>query len=92
MDNHCVMCGAYLADTSRMVCPKCEKPKTAELKPCPFCGGKEIDVCKEGRLFGKSAYARTYIFLRCRKCYARTGVYGTKPKAIAVWNRRSGNG
>lgn len=29
MDSHCVMCGAYLADTSRMVCEKCEKPKTA---------------------------------------------------------------
>lgn len=25
MDNHCVMCGAYLADTGRMVCEKCEK-------------------------------------------------------------------
>ena len=35
MDNHCVMCGSYLADTGRMVCEKCEKPKT-ELKPCPL--------------------------------------------------------
>ena len=26
MDNHCVICGAYLADTGRMVCHKCEKP------------------------------------------------------------------
>lgn len=26
MDSHCVMCGSYLADTSRMVCEKCEKP------------------------------------------------------------------
>ena len=24
MDNHCVVCGAYLADTGRMVCEKCE--------------------------------------------------------------------
>ena len=30
MDNHCVMCGAYLADTGRMVCEKCEKPKEGE--------------------------------------------------------------
>lgn len=64
----------------------------AELKPCPFCGGETIDVCEEGKLFGKSAYARTYIFVRCRKCYARTGVYGTKPKAIEVWNRRAEDG
>ena len=26
MDSHCVSCGEYLADTSRMICPKCEKP------------------------------------------------------------------
>ena len=26
MDNHCAICGAYLADTGRMVCPNCEKP------------------------------------------------------------------
>lgn len=61
----------------------------ADLKPCPFCGGAEIDVCKEGQPFGKSAYSRTYVFVRCRKCYARTGIYGTKPKAIEAWNRRT---
>ena len=32
MDNHCVMCGAYLADTGRMVCPECEKPKKENKK------------------------------------------------------------
>lgn len=39
MDNHCVMCGAYLADTSRMVCEKCEKgePKMENKKPCLNC-------------------------------------------------------
>lgn len=31
MDSHCVMCGEYLADTSRMVCEKCERPKKIEL-------------------------------------------------------------
>jgi len=25
MDNHCAMCGDYLADTSRIICEKCEK-------------------------------------------------------------------
>lgn len=60
----------------------------SKLKPCPFCGGREIDVCEEGKMFGKSAYARTYQFVRCRKCYARTGVHGTKPKAIEAWNKR----
>jgi hypothetical protein len=31
MDNHCCLCGAYLADTSRMICYECEKPKKLEL-------------------------------------------------------------
>lgn len=62
-----------------------------ELKPCPFCGGKAIDVCEEGNFFGKAAYSRTYRFVRCRKCNARTGVYGTRPKAIEAWNRRTDN-
>ena len=61
----------------------------AELKSCPFCGGREVDVVEEGKLFGKSAYSRTYHFARCRKCYARTGVHGTKPKTIEAWNRRA---
>ena len=29
MDNHCVICGAYLADTGRMICPECEKDTQA---------------------------------------------------------------
>ena len=32
MDNHCCICGTYLADTGRMICPKCE------VKKCVFCG------------------------------------------------------
>ena len=27
MDNHCCICGTYLADTGRMVCHNCEKPR-----------------------------------------------------------------
>lgn len=31
MDSHCALCGDYLADTGRTICPKCEQPKmTAE--------------------------------------------------------------
>ena len=32
MDNHCCMCGVYLADTGRMICPECEKPKATSEK------------------------------------------------------------
>ena len=27
MDSHCCVCGAYLAETGRMICEKCEKPR-----------------------------------------------------------------
>ena len=38
MDNHCAICGRYLADTGRMVCPKCEKPEKVMPKhPCQGC-------------------------------------------------------
>ena len=30
------------------------------------------------------------VCLNC-KCYARTGVHGTKPKTIEAWNRRAEN-
>ena len=50
MDNHCVMCGAYLADTGRMVCEKCEKgeqnmakPKKQQTTKCPKCKAKLVD-------------------------------------------------
>lgn len=35
MDSHCAICGEYLADTSRMICEKCEKPMPKH--PCQGC-------------------------------------------------------
>ena len=32
MDNHCCICGAYLADTGRMVCPSCEAKRGKGVK------------------------------------------------------------
>ena len=63
-----------------------------ELKPCPFCGSEKIAMRNVGKMFGKSAYERTYLYMECRDCQAQTGVYGTKPKTIEAWNRRVGNG
>ena len=37
MDNHCCICGAYLTDTGRMICEKCEKPK--KVMPKNTCQG-----------------------------------------------------
>ena len=60
----------------------------AELKLCPFCGGKAM-MRQEGKLFGRSAYSRTYLFVKCTQCLSRTGAHGTKRKAIEAWNGRA---
>lgn len=39
MDNRCVICGAYLADTGRMICEKCENLRQTDVKTCPRCKG-----------------------------------------------------
>ncbi len=38
MDSHCVICGAYLSDTGRMICEKCESLQQTDVRPCPRCG------------------------------------------------------
>ena len=89
MDNHCVMCGAYLADTGRMVCEKCEKPKT-ELKPCPFCGGEAIlkhYATKE--LFRKQL---RHSYVQCCICNIRTELAYTDTEVIIKWDRRAEDG
>ena len=77
MDNHCVVCGAYLADTGRMVCEKCEKPKKAKRKTCGDC--IHADVCKKihGSWFSRGNLAECTVFkdeanlvevVRCNDC------------------------
>lgn len=52
----------------------------AELKPCPFCGGKA----------GFELYRDSY-YIRCKKCGIRTSVEFTVIKAIEAWNKRAEN-
>jgi len=56
---------------------------TAELKPCPFCGG-EANVVKYA-----VSYGRVYS-VACAYCNCRTGRYSSREKAADVWNRRDG--
>lgn len=59
----------------------------AELKPCPFCGGK-ADLCKmERRDFPKTMYMIT-----CNRCFAKTYLLTDKEAVINAWNRRADNG
>ena len=61
-----------------------------ELKPCPFCGSKQIILdCWEG------IHGMNY-FVRCRKCritlYSSDGFmlksFATAKAAVKAWNRR----
>lgn len=68
-----------------------------ELKPCPFCGGKEIIVMAD------TGTSRVNIWCECNKCFAKSTKYGAeteykfdamynidraKAKAILSWNGR----
>ena len=60
----------------------------AELKPCPFCGGK-----------AKFIYSMPYSAIVCKKCKVITKVFvdyyeqqDGKEEAIEAWNRRVEDG
>lgn len=51
-----------------------------ELKPCPFCGNKNI------RIWGGE---NTFPYVECSNCIASTASELTREEAIKNWNRRS---
>lgn len=53
-----------------------------ELKPCPLCGSKEIDILS----FGISCVTEHY-FCYCKKCIAVGPDKKTKHLAIKAWNK-----
>lgn len=54
----------------------------SELKPCPFCGSKDVG-------FNENAYA---IWVECCNCWCRTDEEFSVDTAREVWNRRADNG
>lgn len=64
----------------------------AELKPCPFCGGKAIiRYCENGDRYRSNIYypsKRGAVI--CEKCRVETHVYSRASKAVNAWNRRVG--
>ena len=52
------------------------------LKPCPFCGGKEI--ARDSKQIGYSHQS-----YRCGYCGARTATFSHEEVAIRAWNRRA---
>ena len=60
--------------------------KENELKPCPFCGGEEIEVEHD---------TQGAFWCYCPACWSRTGTYDQADGytlAIEAWNRRADDG
>lgn len=59
-----------------------------ELKPCPFCGGKNTEILISEAYFIEYQYS---IVCNINKggCGARSGYYLTSEEAIEAWNRRT---
>ena len=53
--------------------------KEQELKPCPFCGSRNIRIV---------THMSTRCYAACNECYAQTHMRLEKLSAIDVWNRR----
>lgn len=59
--------------------------KEIKLKPCPFCGGSDINTCTTD--FG-DADGPLYVCVECYDCNA--SVYAEfEETAVAKWNRRA---
>ena len=54
---------------------------TAELKPCPFCGGDAEFV----------QYSPLQWSVECTSCKARVAIKHSKYGAAVAWNKRSGD-
>ena len=54
-----------------------------KLKPCPFCGSRNIEM---RRLSVQGRWSR---FVRCLDCWANTDVCADDELAAACWNRRA---
>ena len=61
--------------------------KMAELKPCPFCGYKGVEILADDN---KYLYYR--YFSQCQRCGAGAKRGHTKEDAVKEWNRRANNG
>ena len=55
----------------------------ADLKPCPFCGGKA---------FIMSYHSIKDAYCICKSCKVRMPNSPTRQKAIEAWNRRAEDG
>lgn len=55
----------------------------SELKPCPFCGCKDIGIETIEK------YENHYLY--CKHCNIEQPLYNSLEEAIDAWNRRTNN-
>lgn len=63
----------------------------AELKPCPFCGGTNVEVLNEVEAQPDLALiglTKDNWFVCCNSCFAGGGVRRTAAEAVEAWERR----
>ena len=70
-----------------------------ELKPCPFCGSKNIKVgdTKKDAVTAGVVFPQRIALVECMECFAavgffkvrKCGVRGAREKAVEYWNRRA---
>ncbi len=60
----------------------------AELKPCPFCGGKAREKTHISGKWKKSKW----FFVECSVCGSRTTISSVKEETEEAWNRRAEDG
>lgn len=59
-----------------------------ELKLCPFCGGEEVRIIRQGH----REYKPTY-YVKCFNygCGVETPQKASESEVISIWNRRKGD-
>ena len=55
-----------------------------KLKPCPFCGGADVDFG-----YADDQFKDHNVFVACGACKASSAIHPTKREARAAWNRRA---
>ncbi len=62
-----------------------------ELKPCPFCGGKDVEAFQQ---YPEDDGGMGSYIVRCHSCDAQSAQFigkGKRDMAIRAWNRRAGD-
>lgn len=59
-----------------------------ELKPCPFCGGREIQSFTEVTGFNEP-YRKFRYYISCKDCEAHFFYSNFENQAIEAWNKRA---